>query len=61
MQYKASTLNVLVDSSIISIETATKDIAAQYDIEDVQKERALADAERTAREATAQKQVKITE
>lgn len=60
-QETASTLSTLVDSSIISLETATKVVAADYDVEDVGAERAQADKELAARNAEAQKQVKITE
>lgn len=60
-QNTATTLQTLVNAGIISRKTAIKVIAAQYDIEDVEAEYALAQAEQEAREANAQKQVKINE
>lgn len=60
-QNTATTLQTLVNAGIISRKTAIKVIAAQYDIEDVEAEYALAQAEQDAREANAQKQVKINE
>lgn len=60
-QATATTLNVLVDSSLLSEETATRTIADSYDIEDVAAERVLIEADRVRREASAQKQIKINE
>ena len=59
MQSTATTLRALTDSAIISLDTATKDVADYFDIEDVTKERALAEADRATREALATKTVQI--
>ena len=61
MQQVAQTLQALVNTGIISRQTAIKVIAAQYDIEDTEAEFKLAEAERQARDAAAQRQVKVTE
>lgn len=61
LQNTANTLRTLVDAAVMSRKTAIKSIAAVYDIEDVEAEYALAESERKAREADAQKQVKIQE
>lgn len=61
MQNKATTLGKLVNSSIISLDTATKDVADMYDIEDPAAERAQADKERLEREAAAKKTVNVQE
>lgn len=61
MQARATTLKTLCDSAILSRETAIKILAAEYDIEDVQAEKALADAEMAERNANAQVKAQITE
>ena len=61
LQATATTLHLLVDSGILSRETAVKTIAAQYDIEDVEAELALIKAEMAEREANAKKQITINE
>lgn len=60
-QETANTLRTLVDAGIISRKTALKVIAADYDIEDVEAEATLAAAELAAREANAEKQIKVQE
>lgn len=57
----ANTLRTLVDAGLLSRQTAIKTIAAQYDIEDTEAEYALAEAERQARDAAAQRSVTVTE
>ncbi len=57
----ANTLRTLIDAGILSRQTAVKIIASAYDIEDAEAEFQLAEAERAARDAAAQMQVKITE
>lgn len=61
LEYTANTLRTLVDSGIISRKTAIKVIAAQYDIEDVEAEQKLIEAEMAAREANANKTVAVQE
>lgn len=58
-QKESTTLGGLVDHCILSEETATKTIAADYDIEDLQAERTNIDADRKKREEEAQATVKI--
>lgn len=60
-QSDATTLRVLTDAGIVSNETATRTIAQDYDIEDIDKERKLIAAEMAERNANAQVQVKIAE
>jgi len=60
-QQTATTLRILIDAGVISRQTALKVIAADYDIEDVEAEAALAAAELVAREADAQKKINIQE
>lgn len=57
----ATALRSLIDANVISEKTATKTLAAAFDIEDVDAERKLIEAERKIREANAQKQIKINE
>lgn len=57
----ANTLKTMIDSGIISRETAVKVIAAQFDIEDIDAELTLIKAEMAEREALAQKTVAIQE
>lgn len=59
LQATAETLVKLVDAGVLSRETAVKCIANDYDIEDVQAEIALAQAELIIREAAAKKTVAI--
>ena len=58
---RATTLVKLCDAGLMSIETAIKVMAAEYDIEDPKAEKLLADADMKARNEAAQKQVKISE
>jgi hypothetical protein len=61
METRADTLTKLCDGGLMSIETAIKILCDEYDIEDPAAEKALADADMAARNAEAQKQVKISE
>jgi hypothetical protein len=61
MQTRANTLKTLCDSGLLSRETAIKILAAEYDIEDASAEKALADADMTARNANAQVKAQISE
>lgn len=61
MQIRANTLSKLCDSGLLSRETAIKILAAEYDIEDPQAEKLLADADMEQRNADAQKKVQINE
>lgn len=58
---RATTLSKLCDAGLLSRATAIKILAADYDIEDAEAEKKLADADMAERNANAQKQVKITE
>lgn len=58
-QETATTLKTLIDSSIMSRETAVKTIAADYDVEDIPAEISLIEKESAEREANATKQVNI--
>lgn len=61
LQTMASTLQTLVDAGLLSRQTAINVLASEYDIADPVAEKALAEAELAARNADAQKQVKISE
>ncbi len=58
---RATTLVKLCDAGLLSRETAIKILAADYDIEDAEAEKVLADADMKERNDNAQKQVKINE
>lgn len=57
----AGTLRTLTDAGLMSEETATKAIAADYDIEDVPAELAAIAKDKAAREAAAKKTIAIQE
>lgn len=59
MESKANTNRTLVDAGIISLKSATQDVADMYDIEDVEAERKQADKELADREAAAKKTVSV--
>ena len=58
---RANTLRTLCDSGLMSIETAIRVIASEYDIEDAAAEKLLADTDMANRNAAAQVQAKISE
>lgn len=60
-QSDANTLKTLTDASLMSAETATKAVAADYDIEDVPAELVLIAKDRAIREAAATKTIAIQE
>lgn len=60
-QATAETLRSLIEGGVMSGETATKAIAADYDIEDIPAERALIAKERAARDAEAKNNTNIQE
>ena len=61
MKARATTLRTLCDAGLMSRLTAIKTIAAEYDIEDVDAEKALADAEMEARNAAAEVKASVVE
>ncbi len=58
---RATTLTKLCDAGLLSRETAIKILAADYDIENPEAEKALANADMALRNAEAKKQVSIAE
>lgn len=61
MQQTAVTLRTLCDSGLMSRMTAINVLSSQYDIEDAEAEKAMADAEMAERNATASVNAAITE
>lgn len=61
MEEQATTLHILTDGGLMSAETGVRVLSSTYDIEDTAKELSAIKTEQAAREANAQKQVKITE
>ncbi len=61
MQSTAGTLRMLCDAGLMGRLTAIKVLCAQYDIEDAEAEKALADADMKERNADAQVKAAITE
>ena len=61
MQQRAITLKTLCDAALLSRETAIKILSSEYDIEDAQAEKVLADADMAERNANAQIKATISE